>query len=120
MEIDAKLFWENFEQILQDKSLTLTELCKKASVNYSTFSQNKYRNVYPLISNLIPIATVLGVSLDKLVIGQENLHTAAVNSNINNPRIQAIVSALIASPEKLSAIETLLGMSNQAGQSNLA
>lgn len=120
MEIDAKHFWESFDQILQDRSLSLTEVCKRASVNYSTFSQNKYRNVYPLISNLIPISTVLGVSLDELILGHRagDQNPAVVNSDINNPRLQSIVTALIASPEKLSAIETLLGVADSAGQSS--
>jgi len=122
MEIDATDFWVGFDKLLKSKSITLRKVCELAKLSYGTITQNKYRNVYPLISNLIPISTVLGVSLDELILGHRagDQNPAVVNSDINNPRLQSIVTALIASPEKLSAIETLLGVAHPAGQSNLA
>lgn len=111
MEIDATIFWRNFDQLLKSRSITLLKLCECASLSYGTITQNKHRNVFPLVTNLVAIASVLGVSLDELVFGDADQRLpVAVKAVMQNTRLQTIVAALLASPDKLSAIETLLGV----------
>lgn len=123
MEIDAKLFWERMDTILVQRKLSLRDICENAKISYSTISSQRVRVTVPKLDQIVAMANYLNLSLDELVLGKSWQSIASnhiASAVVQNARLQTIIAALIASPEKLSAIETLLGVAHPAGQSNLA
>ncbi len=112
MEIDAKLFWSRMDTILAQKKITLREICANAGISYSTISSQRVRITVPKLEQMVAMSDYLNLSLDEVVLGktyQPQIPDIAL-AVMQNTRLQTIVSALLASPDKLSAIETLLGV----------
>lgn len=61
--------WEIFEQILNEKGLTMTEVSRMSGISQSTLSNWKARRNYISAKNGKILAEVLGVSYDYLMGG---------------------------------------------------
>ena len=67
MGCDMLKVGEAIRKARRDKGYTLEQLANKAQINYASLQKWETGKVYPNIYNLIPIADVLNISLDKLV-----------------------------------------------------
>lgn len=112
MEIDAKSFWIKVDALLSESKKNLRVLCDETGIIYGTVSMQRLRGSLPKLEQIADMAIYFSVSLDELVFGDSSNQRlpAAVKAVMQNSRLQTIVSALLASPDKLSAIETLLGV----------
>lgn len=70
--MDIKGFWTRTDTLLKAKGLTYVALCSKCeSVNLTTLYNNRSKEHYPSVEDILQIADALETSLDWLLFGTE-------------------------------------------------
>lgn len=69
MDYTPQMFWDNFDKLLKEKKVRLSDIFEFKSKDYVRISTAKYRNAFLRLDDVITISNYLGVSIDKLVFG---------------------------------------------------
>ena len=95
-------FWQRTDRLLKDRGLTYVQLCKQSGINMNTLYNQRSRNHYPAVPDLIKIAETLDTAVDWMLIGkvrQENLSNSeydSINIYLNaNVEVKAIVDRIL-------------------------
>ena len=67
-----KIFWERIDTLIKEKKLKYMDAAKICNVTPRTFTNWKYKNLYPSIIDGYKLVEFLGVSVEYLVTGKEN------------------------------------------------
>lgn len=107
--IDARLFWDRFDELRNTLKLTLTQVCEKEpGLVYRTLTQQRTRNILPNVETLVLLAGVLETSIDYLISGKETTDplTTLLQSN---PTIKHIAFRLTkCDTQQLHCVNSLL------------
>lgn len=118
--------WEIFEQVLEDRNLTVTDVSRATGINQSTFSEWKRRRneINPKAAKLI--ADYLGISLEYLYTGRvregyyDNNETAQIAQAIHDNReLRGLFSAAKDVDDRIiSALHKMLLILKQTEERN--
>ena len=93
--------------LLEEKSLTATDLCRAIGINTSTMTNWKNRGTDPPAKMIIPICEFLGCSIEYLLTGEDTGAPVVVKKE-PVPRISENGREMLALYEKLSERDQLL------------
>jgi len=109
MEIDAKKFWARFDELKQEKGLTILKICElDPSLVYKTITQQRTREILPNIGALVSIAEVFNVTVDFLVTGKDSDNPVLSMLKENKTVYDLTFRLSSCSAEKLHCVNSLL------------
>jgi len=121
MEIDAKKFWARFDELKQEKGLTILKICElDPSLVYKTITQQRTREILPNIGALVSIAEVFNVTVDFLVTGKDSDNPFLSMLKENKTVYDLTFRLSSCSAEKLHCVNSLLdtwGIDREPGES---
>ena len=107
--IDARLFWNRFDELRNSLDLSLTQLCEmEPGLVYRTLTQQRTRNILPNVETLALLAGVLETSIDFLISGKET--SDSITSLLkSNPTIKHLTLRLTkCDTQQLHCLNSLL------------
>ena len=110
----AMNFWGRVEASQKEHGWTLTELCKRAELNYGTVMNSRSTARLPSLESAVALSITLGKTVEWLLTGENTRLTSQVelfNSLIHNSDLLPILKELpTASKNKINALNLILGI----------
>lgn len=100
--MNAKEFWARLDTLLKAKKITYISLASDCGIPSATLYNNRSRNRFPRIAEIVTIALYLETSLDWLLLGFDR------NANISTSDLKAFQTYINAPKEVKDLVDKVL------------